>query len=319
MVYETVKSILFYLDTRLRSGGTIGAPQFSFPNNLIGLNPQNGELIKLTMQEASIEYTFYQTENFNNKFLVSEFVFGEPEEDREIIIEIGNYNLVTFIVELTRVLNAGDLYTYILTYIPNTNQIKYTAIPKIAGTTADNIIFNFNTDFVFDLLQFNIGESMNEIMGFEVNSVIEFTNTGNNTLECQSTVPITMSPGVENLYVTVANSCGNYGNANVQNVFSSSNILAKIPVATPPFSTLYFFDLNSNFSTIITNKYLDNLNIFLFNERFTQIQPRKNWTFTMKIDIIRPHTENKTTELLKELLNITKLKFMKKNKDKENK
>ena len=319
MVYETVKSILFYLDTRLRSGGTIGAPQFSFPNNLIGLNPQNGELIKLTMQEASIEYTFYQTENFNNKFLVSEFVFGEPEEDREIIIEIGNYNLVTFIVELTRVLNAGDLYTYILTYIPNTNQIKYTAIPKIAGTTADNIIFNFNTDFVFDLLQFNIGESMNEIMGFEVNSVIEFTNTGNNTLETQSTVPITMSPGVENLYVTVANSCGNYGNANVQNVFSSSNILAKIPVATPPFSTLYFFDLNSNFSTIITNKYLDNLNIFLFNERFTQIQPRKNWTFTMKIDIIRPHTENKTTELLKELLNITKLKFMKKNKDKENK
>tara|TARA_R110000787_G_scaffold28799_1_gene78456 strand:- start:4138 stop:5097 length:960 start_codon:yes stop_codon:yes gene_type:complete len=319
MVYETVKSILFYLDTRLRSGGTIGAPQFSFPNNLIGLNPQNGELIKLTMQEASIEYTFYQTENFNNKFLVSEFVFGEPEEDREIIIEIGNYNLVTFIVELTRVLNAGDLYTYILTYIPNTNQIKYTAIPKIAGTTAENIIFNFNTDFVFDLLQFNIGESMNEIMGFEVNSVIEFTNTGNNTLETQSTVPITMSPGVENLYVTVANSCGNYGNANVQNVFSSSNILAKIPVATPPFSTLYFFDLNSNFSTIITNKYLDNLNIFLFNERFTQIQPRKNWTFTMKIDIIRPHTENKTTELLKELLNITKLKFMKKNKDKENK
>ena len=126
-----------------------------------------------------------------------------------------------------------------------------------------------------------------------------------------------MSPGVENLYVTIANSCGNYGNANVQNVFSSSNILAKIPVATPPFSTLYFYDLNSNFSTIITNKYLDNLNIFLFNERFTQIEPRKNWTFTMKIDIIRPHTENKTTQLLKELLDITKLKFMKKNKDKQ--
>jgi hypothetical protein len=156
-------------------------------------------------------------------------------------------------------------------------------------------------------------------MGFEVDSIIEFINTGNNTLETQSTVPITMSPGVENLYVTISNSCGNYGNANISNVFSSSNILAKIPVATPPFSTLYFYDLNSNFSTIITNKYLDNLNIFLFNERFTQIEPRKNWTFTMKIDIIRPHTENKTTQLLKELLDITKLKFMKKNKDDQNK
>jgi hypothetical protein len=315
MVYETVKSILFYLDTRLRSGGTIGAPRFSFPNNLIGLQPQNGELIKLTMQEASIEYTFYQTENFNNKFLVVEFVIGEPLETREITIEIGNYNLVTFIVELTRVLNAGNLYTYILTYIPNTNQIKYIAIPKIPNSVAGSIIFNFNNKDVFDLVGFDIGESMNEIMGFEVDSIIVFTDSGNNTLETQSTVPITMSPGVENLYVTISNSCGNYGNANIQNVFSSSNILAKIPVATPPFSTLYFYDLNSNFSTIITNKYLDNLNIFLFNERFTQIEPRKNWTFTMKIDIIRPHTENKTTQLLKELLDITKLKFMKKNKD----
>ena len=317
MVYETVKSILFYLDTRLRSGGSIGAPQFSFPNNLIGLQPQNGELIKLTMQEASIEYTFYQIENFNNKFLVVEFVIGQPLEIRQITIEIGNYNLVTFIVELTRVLNAGTLYTYILTYIPNTNQIKYTAIPKIPNSTVGSVIFNFNNKDVFDLVSFNIDESMNEIMGFEVDAIIQFTDTGNNTLETQSTVPITMSPGVENLYVTIANSCGNYGNANVQNVFSSSNILAKIPVATPPFSTLYFYDLNSNFSTIITNKYLDNLNIFLFNERFTQIEPRKNWTFTMKIDIIRPHTENKTTQILKELLDITKLKFMKKNKDKQ--
>jgi len=317
MVYETVKSILFYLDTRLRSGGTIGSPQFSFPNNLIGLQPQNGELIKLTMQEASIEYTFYQIENFNNKFLVVEFVIGEPLEIRQITIEIGNYNLVTFIVELTRVLNAGNLYTYILTYIPNTNQIKYTAIPKIPNSIVGSVIFNFNNKDVFDLVSFNIDESMNEIMGFEVDAIIQFNDTGNNTLETQSTVPITMSPGVENLYVTISNSCGNYGNANVQNVFSSSNILAKIPVATPPFSTLYFYDLNSNFSTIITNKYLDNLNIFLFNERFTQIEPRKNWTFTMKIDIIRPHTENKTTQLLKELLDITKLKFMKKNKDKQ--
>jgi hypothetical protein len=316
MVYETVKSILFYLDTRLRSGGSIGAPQFSFPNNLIGLSPQNGELIKLTMQEASIEYTFYQTENFNNKFLVVESIVG-TEEIREITIEIGNYNLVTFIVELTRVLNAGNLYTYILTYIPNTNQIKYTAIPKIPNSVAGSIIFNFNNNDVFDLVGFDIGESMNEIMGFEVDSIIDFTDSGNNTLETQSTVPITLSPGVENLYVTISNSCGNYGNANIQNVFSSSNILAKIPVATPPFSTLYFYDLNSNFSTIITNKYLDNLNILLFNERFTQIEPRKNWTFTMKIDIIRPHTENKTTQLLKELLDITKLKFMKKNKDKQ--
>ena len=161
----------------------------------------------------------------------------------------------------------------------------------------------------------SIGESLNEIMGFTLNSIITLTPTLINTLQCQSSVPITMSPGVENLYVTIANSCGNYGNANIQNVFTSSNNLAKIPVASPPFSTLYFYDLNSNFSTIITNKYLDNLNLTLFNERFTKIEPRKNWTFTIKIEIIRPRAENKTMDIMRELLDLTKLKFMKKNKD----
>ena len=133
-------------------------------------------------------------------------------------------------------------------------------------------------------------------MGFKENATIDLSSTGNNTLECQSTVPITMSPGVENLYVTISNSCSNYGNANITNVFTSSNILAKIPVASPPFSTLYFYDLNSNFSTIITNKYLDNLNIALFNERFTRIEPRKNWSLTIKIEIIRPRVEKLVTD-----------------------
>ena len=54
MIYETVKTINFYLDTRYRSGGTIGSPQFTFPNNLIGLMPQAGEHIRLTLQEAAI-------------------------------------------------------------------------------------------------------------------------------------------------------------------------------------------------------------------------------------------------------------------------
>lgn len=315
MVYETIKSILFYLDTRLRSGGTLGSPQFSFPNNLIGLQPQNGELIRLTMQEASIEYTFYQVENFNNKFLVKETIIGLPTENRIIEINIGNYNLITFIIELTTRLNEGNLYIYRLSYVPETNQIKYIATPKIPNTDVDEIIFNYNNLDVFNLVGVSIGESLNEIMGFTLNSIITLTPTLINTLECQSNVPITMSPGVENLYVTIANSCGNYGNANIQNVFTSSNILAKIPVASPPFSTLYFYDLNSNFSTIITNKYLDNLNLTLFNERFTKIEPRKNWTFTIKIEIIRPRAENKTMDIMRELLDLTKLKFMKKNKD----
>ena len=93
MVYEIRKSFLFFLDTRYRSGGTLSRPVFTFPNNLIAIED---EKIRLTLNEMSMEYTFYQTELYNNKFLLI-----ENGVNRIIEIEIGNYNLVTFLTELT--------------------------------------------------------------------------------------------------------------------------------------------------------------------------------------------------------------------------
>ncbi len=99
MVYEIRKSFLFYLDTRYRSGGTLSRPVFTFPNNLIVIED---EKIRLTLNEMSMEYTFYQTEQYNNKFLLI-----ENGVNRIIEIEIGNYNLVTFLNELTIKLNIS--------------------------------------------------------------------------------------------------------------------------------------------------------------------------------------------------------------------
>tara|TARA_R110000803_G_scaffold52584_4_gene108187 strand:- start:535 stop:1536 length:1002 start_codon:yes stop_codon:yes gene_type:complete len=320
MVYETVRTVLFYLDTRYRSAGTIGQPRFTFPNNLIDIKPQDGESIRLTMQEASLEYTFYQTEEFNNKVMITEAVSGAgaPAPSQRLVqIPVGNYNLPTFVVQLTQSLNANSLYRYILTYQPATNQLKYTATP-LNGFNAVSVTFNFNPEEVFAIGGFAIQESLNEIMGFEVGAVIDLTfNAANTALTTTSTTPVTVSPGVQNLYVTIQNSCSNFGNANIVNTFSASNILAKIPVSNPPFSTLYFYDLNGNFSTVIVNKYIDNLNLSLFNERFTVIEPRKDWTFTIKIDIIRGRAENETSKLTQELVDMTKLKMINKDQTKK--
>jgi len=313
MIYEVVKSILFYLDTSKRSGGTIGTPNFTFPNNLIGLQPQAGERIRLTLQEAAIEYTFYQTETFNNKFVIIETRGNGDVLARTIELEVANYNLNTFILELTNKLNAGSYFTYALTFNANTNTIVYTASQKDIHTI-DSIVFDFNPTTAYAQTSVNIQESCNEIMGFPIASTITMAVQGSGR-SVESSIPITMSPGVENLYVTIKNSCQNYGNANIANVFEPSNILAKIPVAAPPYSTLYFFDLNGNFSTIIENKYLDNLDLDLRNERFTSIEPRKDWTFTMKIEIIRPKVEDRMLDALQEMLELTRLKFLKKSKN----
>ena len=305
MVYEIRKSFLFYLDTRYRSGGTLSRPVFTFPNNLIAIED---EKIRLTLNEMSMEYTFYQTEQYNNRFLLI-----ENGVNRIIEIEIGNYNLVTFLTELTiKLKDATSLYNYVISYIPNTNRLKYIATPK-PSVPLISIVFQYNRADVFATTGVDIIESLNEMMGFldDATIVLSLTATANG-FTCESTTPISMSPGVQNLYMVINNSCQNYANTSVDNTFSSSNILAKIPIATPPFSTLFFFDINSNFSTIITNRYLDNLSFTLFNEQFTEITPRKNYSFTIRIDIVVPSTNIDTKNTLEQILDLKKLSFINK-------
>jgi hypothetical protein len=305
MVYEIRKSFLFYLDTRYRSGGTLSRPVFTFPNNLIAIED---EKIRLTLNEMSMEYTFYQTEQYNNRFLLI-----ENGVNRIIEVEIGNYNLVKFLTELTvKLYDATSLYNYVISYIPNTNRLKYIATPK-PSVPLISIVFQYNRGVVFNTTGVDIIESLNEMMGFldDATIVLSLTATANG-FTCESTTPISMSPGVQNLYMVINNSCQNYANTSVDNTFSSSNILAKIPIATPPFSTLFFFDINSNFSTIITNRYLDNLSFTLFNEQFTEITPRKNYSFTIRIDIVVPSTNIDTKNTLEQILDLKKLSFINK-------
>jgi len=304
-MFDVKRTFLFYLDTKYRSSGTLTSPNFNFPNNLIGI--EKDERIKLTLQEMTIPYTFFQTENYNNKFLLT-----ENGINRIVEIEIGNYNIITFINELTNKINTNTgLYTYIISYIAQTNKLNYIATPKF-GVSIGSVTFNFNSTNVFNLLNIDIGESLNEMMGYENEAINLSLNIVGTAFISLSTVPITMSSGVENLYITINNSCENFSNTQTNNVFTTSNILAKIPIATPPFSKIFFYDINQNFATVITNKYLDNLSFTLYNERFTEITPRKDYSFTIKIEIISTSTAITTNETLKQLLELTKLKLISK-------
>lgn len=304
-MFDIRRTFLFYLDTKYKSGGTLTSPIFNFPNNLIGV--ENDERIKLTLQEMTMPYTFYQTENYNNKFLLT-----ENGINRLIEIEIGNYNIVTFIFELTNKLNTvAGLYTYIISYIAQTNRLNYIATPKV-GVIVGSISFNFDAENVFNLLNIGLGETLNEMMGYN-NEIINLNlNIAGTAFLTESTIPITMSPGVENLYMTINNSCENYSNTQTNNIFTSSNILGKIPIATPPFSKIFFYDINQNFATVITNKYLDNLSFTLYNERFTEITPRKDYSFTIKIEIISTASTMTTNYILNQMLDLQKLKMISK-------
>jgi hypothetical protein len=195
--------------------------------------------------------------------------------------------------------------------------LLYLATPKPL-VPLGSIVFQFNRAVVFSTTGVDIVESLNEMMGFDDDSTINLQLTATaNGFTCESTIPITMSPGIQNLYMVINNSCQNFANTSVDNVFSSSNILAKIPVATPPFSTIFFYDINSNFSTIITNRYLDNLSFTLFNEQFTEITPRKNYSFTIRIDIVVASTTLKdSNDTLSQILDLKKMSLISKDMNK---
>ena len=55
------------------------------------------------------------------------------------------------------------------------------------------------------------------------------------------------------------------------------------------------------------------LNDFILNERFTEITPRKDYSFSIKIEIISESVDTTTKEILSEILEIKKLKLINKN------
>jgi len=319
MVFQVLRSQLFYLDTSDRSPESgRGNPVFSFPNNLLSIEAT--QKIRISFNEATIPYTFFQTEDFNSQFALGESVIrnGIVIESLKIItLDTGNYSIDTLINELINVLNSSsDLYRYQLTYDDSRNEIIYIALPVLPSDIVDDVRFIFNRQFVLDTLAIDIEESAFELLGFPFGSVIVFVqpDLGINQLTTKSSIPINVSSAVDNLYVRIENNCNNYSSNGV-NRYSYSNILAKIPVAQPPYSTIFYYNIEDvgNFSTIISGNVLDNFNVSLENKRGTRIVPRSDWTFTIRVEVIIDKNEIGMESSLAEMVKILKMNFIKDN------
>jgi hypothetical protein len=317
MVYQVLRSQLFYLDSADRSPeSNIGSPVFSFPNNLLRIDAT--QKIRVCFNEATIPYTFFQTEEFNNKFGVGESVIrgGVVVESLKVIsLDTGNYSIDTLINELIQKLNSeSNLYRYQLTYDDSRNEIIYVAIPILATDIVDDVRFIFNRPFILENLQIDIGESAFELLGFPFGSVIVFVqpDSGINQLTTKSSIPTNMSSAVDNLYIRIENNCNNFTSDGV-NRYSYSNTLAKIPIAQPPFSTIFFYNIDDNYSTVISGNTLDNFNIKLENKRGTLIVPRSDWSLTIRVEVIIDKNEIGMEASLNEMVKILKMNFIKEN------
>lgn len=168
---------------------------------------KEGDQLRLTLQEASIEYTFYQVEEYNNKFVVRETdaSFAPPLDvnNKVVSIPIGNYSLTNLMAQLKLSLNTlPSFFTYEVEYVPQTNTLKFFAVAPNPFDPLDQCEFIFDNALAHQLTGVTIAESMAELIGFEPGTIVPLLQASPplvQTWTCESPSPITMQAGVKNL------------------------------------------------------------------------------------------------------------------------
>lgn len=208
----------------------------------------DGHHIYLSLQNASIPYSFYSVTSIDNTFtygIVGGTVFVYT-------VEPGNYN----ITQLVNVIKAAMGASYTVTYNSITSKIR------ITHTTNNFIIY---------------ASSINHILGFS-----RTTNTTSvaNTLTGRDCVNLNQirALNIECNYPTY--------NVNVAQAYNQ-NILATIPVYVAPFSIITFQN-NNNFRTNLYVNKLDQIQIRIIDNNGVLVNLNGiNYQMTLQLDCVK--------------------------------
>ena len=244
-----MQSIQIYINSRSADkfiDNNISNAQYILPN----INILDGYQIYLSLQKASIPYSFYNINYTNNTLTI--FFNGQVYI---LTIPPGNYNINSLINELkSMLLDAGANFN--ITYDSITNKLK----------------FEYSSEF-----SFYASSTILSILGFNENTL--YTSTGF----------ILRSPNCCNLMsVKCINVSTNLTTYNINKQFpNSQNILASIPVNAQPYSIIQYENTNNFKSNIYTN-YLSMINIQLLNDSDGKLIDLNgvHYSLTLQLDII---------------------------------
>lgn len=281
---KIIKSQILYVDSQDRPTGYNSNNFFiTIPKSFIETTNQN-QKIRITLLDAIIPRNFWAINSNNRSFTlnINSILYT-------INLPLGFWNVIALATQIQTALNSAQgTHTFTITY--NTNLNYYVFTFTTTGST--------NVSFVF---------SANDCADF-----LGFSNSTTNTFTANS---LTSSKGVsvqgENcLYIrtNLTNEIPNleFGN---NNVFTVSNILARIPISVAPFGSIIYQDYSYTYSLICEQNYIDQL-VFRITDRLQNlIELQTEWSASLKIEIIETddHTRNinntaQATELLRLIL-----------------
>jgi hypothetical protein len=244
---EHVESLQIYLNSRYATE-TVGGNTANCVYYLPVIEIPDGHHIYLSLQNASIPYSFYSITSFDNTFSWG-LVAGAINT---YYIQPGNYNITQLIDVLTIAMGAG----YTITYSSITSKI---------------LITHSSSNFTI------YAGSFNHIIGFS-----KTTNTTStaNILYGRDCVNLNQIRAI-NVEVNFPTY-----NINVAQAYNQ-NIMATIPVYVAPFSIITY-DNPNNFRTNLYVNKLDQIQIRLLDNESRLIDLNGiNYQMTLQLDCVR--------------------------------
>ena len=250
------------------------------------------ESLVLSVASAEIPFTFYST-NSNNNFLQYTETVGVVSTVFSYQIDEGNYNVWELFDEIIAQMNARTVVaaTYSYTYTTITNKATI-------STSANQVVFNFNTGSESNNLATPNGRSIARQMGWNGDS--DITLVPATAVVSNSRVDLVT---IHSLYIRTNISLGNTITSETK---TNSSILVKIPIDTNYLNMIYFNDENyGSAKNYLSDKSLQRFVFTLTdqNGRRIDLGDEVNWEFTLNFNIINSPPERVTPQRRRLLFN----------------
>jgi hypothetical protein len=270
-----VNKYQLYFNTAQRTNGTSQHPYFACKPAYVKKSPLNWFEIQITSCEIPYQWTQVNQSNSSLGFTYSRT--GSSTITGTLILTNGNYDVNSLITEVFYQLSlAIPSYTWVNNSYFNqpTNKIVF----SIIGT--DNVATSITFNFAGNLF-------LGGMFGCDTNTTFSY-NALNVSTNAMSSTTINVNP-VSSIYIRssmlkqLATNCGNSQENLVAGYTQDiSDIINKIQVLTPPFT--YVFWLNQvGVRTKISNSSIDQIDVYLSDNRSFDLNITQDWTFAMAI------------------------------------
>lgn len=296
MKIEEIQKLILFIDSAQSVRRSHDDFDVEVKNKVMECNDEN-EYIELEVTEATARRDFYAVQNFNKHFQIYYSSSGKAYSLQE-----GNPTSATIDTELKNDFQAefstanGHSHNETFTVSWSSYTGRITISSTFQGTVPSDLALDTDVD-----------NSCFEIIGFSKKRHT-FTIDGQN-ITLTGDLPINVL-GEQNIFCHSSLASSNYSNNNEGLV--NTDLIAKFPILSPPYSNLTFFNTGRLFITRLNTRKLISFRIRLTNENNNLIGLQTNFTaiFTFrKYKIV----EDLTEKAIKELIRLERLKMLKKN------